>query len=234
MIRLLLCLFPRHILTKEKHFRLYFSVAAHAQKKNMSGGNGTTNGSSALRDFLLAPDGCAPDDDDSSSASQNPIMRLTDKILWPRRRERVRSGKTDAKRPTDGRDVGRPKANDGRQTRRERDDDEQRLSAAAGTGEQNGSKDRERGRTSWRDKLHRRWEERERQLVQQQQQQQQQQSMMDHAWQRERDAMVEQRQREMMMMRERNEVGSMAPAPMMEMQMRHQQQDWGGEFSLCG
>ena len=85
--------------------------------QKMSGGN-DTNGSSAFRDFLLAPDGCAPDDD--SSVSQNPIMRLTDKPLWTRRRERVRSGKTDAKRPTDWRDFGRPKATmDGRPGERE-------------------------------------------------------------------------------------------------------------------
>tara|TARA_B100001540_G_scaffold156644_1_gene138753 strand:- start:122 stop:2407 length:2286 start_codon:yes stop_codon:yes gene_type:complete len=214
--------------SSQKRSTLDYSTShhAHAQKKNMSGGNGTTNGSSAFRDFLLAPDGCAPDDDDSSSASQNPIMRLTDKILFGHGvgNESVREKQMQRDRRTGETLVDRKQRWTADQER------ERRRATLGGSGD--GRAKREQGQRARSDVMARQvapalGRERERQLVQQQQQQQ----SMDHAWQRERDAMVEQRQREMMMMRERNEVGSMAPAPMMEMQMRHQQQDWGEEFA---
>ena len=216
-----LCLFTPS--QKEKHFTL---IRAHTTrtrtraKQKMSGGNNDERGdSSAFRDFLLAPDGCAPDDD--SSVSQNPIMRLTDKILFGHGigNESVREKQMQRDRQT-GETVDRNQ----RWTA-----DQERQRRANGGGRAQQQEQRARSDVMARQVAPALGREHERQLVQQQQQQQQ---SMDHAWQRERDAMLEQRQREMMMMRERNEVGSMAPAaPMMEMQMRHQQQDWGGEFA---
>ena len=49
----------------------------------MSGNPSSSTPSMFLKDLLLTPDGCAPDDDPSHSAvSQNPIMRMTDQILF--------------------------------------------------------------------------------------------------------------------------------------------------------
>ena len=160
----------------------------------MSGGNGTTNGSSAFRDFLLAPDGCAPDDDDSSSASQNPIMRLTDKILFGHGvgNESVREKQRQRDRRTGETLVDRKQ-------RWTADQERERRATLGVSGD--GRAKREQGQRARSDVMARQvapalGRERERQLVQQQQQQ-----SMDHAWQRERDAMVEQRQREIMIVR---------------------------------
>ncbi len=156
--------------SSQKRSTLDYSTShhAHAQKKNMSGGNGTTNGSSAFRDFLLAPDGCAPDDDDSSSASQNPIMRLTDKILFGHGvgNESVREKQMQRDRRTGETLVDRKQRWTADQER------ERRRRAATLGGSGDGRAKREQGQRARSDVMARQvapalGRERERQLVQQ-------------------------------------------------------------------
>jgi peroxin-5 len=187
----------------------------------MSGGDR----GSAFRDLLLTPDGCAPDDD--SSVAQNPIMRLTDQILFGGPSSRMGNDSVREKQMQRDRETGETLSQKQRWTA---DQERQRRMNNGGRQQQQPQQQQQRQRSDVmaRQVAPAMEREYERQLVQQQQQQN-----MDHAWRREQEMMAEQRQRDAMMMRERSDVGLMTPAPIMEMQMRQQQrqQDWGGEFA---
>jgi len=189
------------------------------------GGPSSSTPSMFLKDLLLTPDGCAPDDDPSqSSVSQNPIMRMTDQILFGGPAGKMGNESVREKQMQRDRETGETL----HQKQRWTADQERQRRMNNNT---NGGRQQQRARSDVmaRQVAPAMEREYERQLVQQQQQQQ----SMDQAWRREQEMMAEQRQRDAMMMRERNEVGLMTPAPMMEMQMRQQQQrqDWGGEFA---
>jgi peroxin-5 len=185
----------------------------------MSGGDR----GSAFRDLLLAPDGCAPDDD--SSVAQNPIMRLTDQILFGGPSSRMGNDSVREKQMQRDRETGETLSQKQRWTADQ--ERQRRMNNGGRQQQQHQQQQRQRSDVMARQVAPAMEREYERQLVQQQQQN------MDHAWRREQEMMAEQRQRDAMMMRERNDVGLMTPAPIMEMQMRQQQrqQDWGGEFA---
>ena len=188
------------------------------------GGPSSSTPSMFLKDLLLTPDGCAPDDDPSqSSVSQNPIMRMTDQILFGGPAGKMGNESVREKQMQRDRETGETLQQKQRWTADQ--ERQRRMNINTGGGRQ---QQRARSDVMARQVAPAMEREYERQLVQQQQQQ-----SMDQAWRREQEMMAEQRQRDAMMMRERNEVGLMTPAPMMEMQMRQQQQrqDWGGEFA---